>query len=130
MTKTALIRCEKNENSCPLTGCFKCMMDQKQGFARYDDSCFPAGVFTCRCPGDNVVNFAKILKSKGVESIHFVTCTFARKKEGKWEDAQGGFCDNIDSIIDKVHQETGMTCVKGSAHLPENYTPQVWEKTA
>lgn len=128
MTKTAIIRCEKNENRCPLTGCFKCMMEQQQGFARYEEGCMPGGVFTCRCPGDNVPALAKILKSKGVESIHFVTCTFASKQEGKWMDAEGGFCEGIDLIIDKVHQETGMTCVKGSAHLPENYTPRVWEK--
>jgi len=130
MTKIAIIRCEKNEDRCPLTGCFTCLVENKQGFARYEDASMPGGVFTCRCPGDNVVGFAKILKSKGVEAIHFVTCTFATKKEGKWEDADGGFCDNIDAIIDQVHQDTGMTCVKGSAHLPENYTPRVWEKSA
>ncbi len=130
MTTIAIIRCEKNEDRCPLTGCFKCLIDNKQGFARYDDASVPGGVFTCRCPGDNVVGFTKILKSKGVETIHFVTCSFATKKEGKWEDANGGFCDGIDTIIEQVHQETGMTCVKGTAHLPENYAPRVWEKQA
>ncbi|SMC60990.1 Predicted metal-binding protein [Desulfocicer vacuolatum DSM 3385] len=130
MTKIAIIRCEKNEDRCPLTGCFTCLVGNKQGFARYEDASVPGGVFTCRCPGDNVVGFAKILKSKGVDAIHFVTCTFAAKKEGKWDDAQGGFCEDIDAIIEKVHRETGMSCVKGSAHLPENYTPRVWEKQA
>ena len=28
-------------------------------------------------------------------------------------------------IIDKVHQETGMSCVKGSAHLPAGYTADI-----
>ena len=130
MTRIAIIRCEKNEDRCPLTGCFKCLIENKQGFARYNDASVPGGVFTCRCPGDNVVGFTKILQSKGVETIHFATCTFATKKEGKWEDTDGGFCDGIDDIIDRVHQETGMTCVKGTAHLPENYTLRVWEKQA
>ena len=36
MTKVAIIRCEKNENKCPLTSCFKTMMETKEGFARYE----------------------------------------------------------------------------------------------
>ncbi|MBW2606499.1 MAG: CGGC domain-containing protein [Deltaproteobacteria bacterium] len=39
---------------CPLTNCFKCLAEKKEGFAIYED-CMPAVVFTCRCPGDNVV---------------------------------------------------------------------------
>ncbi|MFO7886043.1 MAG: CGGC domain-containing protein [Desulfobacteraceae bacterium] len=126
MTQTALIRCEKNENRCPLTGCFKSMINTKEGFARYDE-CAPAGVFTCRCPGDNAVEFAKILKSKGAEAIHFCTCTFAKKGKDGWDDSNGGFCENIDSIIERVHAATGLSCVKGSAHLPRGYSPKVWE---
>ena len=130
MTQIGLIRCEKNEDRCPLTGCFKCLVNRKEGFAMYDDDCIPGGVFTCRCPGDNVAGLAKILKSKGVDTIHFSTCTFAAKKDGKWVMEEGGFCAHIDDIIDRVHQATGQTCIKGAAHLPENYTPQVWEKQA
>ncbi len=126
MTQVAIIRCEKNENRCPLTNCFKCLTQTKEGFSRYPEAS-PAGVFTCRCPGDNVVDLAKILKSKGAETIHFCTCTFAKKGEDGWEMANGGFCDHIDTLIAQVHQETGLACVKGSAHLPKGYTPQTWE---
>ncbi|MEA1968967.1 MAG: CGGC domain-containing protein [Thermodesulfobacteriota bacterium] len=125
MTKTALIRCEKNENRCPLTGCFKSMTGTKEGFAHYE-SCTPAGVFTCRCPGDNAVELAKIIKSKGAEAIHFCTCTFAKKGENGWDASDGGFCDNIDEIIERVHTSTGLPCVKGSAHLPKGYQPRIW----
>lgn len=126
MTEIALIRCEKNEERCPLTGCFKSMTGAKEGFAVHDE-CSPAGIFTCRCPGDNAVAYAKILKSKGAQAIHFCTCTFAQKGEDGWNDADGGFCDHIDGIIEKVHRATGLPCVKGSAHLPKGYTPKVWE---
>ncbi len=129
MTKVALIRCEKNENRCPLTNCFKCMMEKKEAFAGYDE-CMPAGVFTCRCPGDNAVELAKILKAKGAEAIHFCTCTFAQKTADGWEDQKGGFCDHLDQIIDKVHGRTGLPCVKGTAHLPADYQPQIWPKKA
>ena len=77
MTKVAIIRCEKNEEKCPLTGCFNSLTDTDQGFAEYEQA-RPAGVFTCRCPGENVVGLAKILKSKGAEAIHFCTCMFAK----------------------------------------------------
>ncbi len=126
MTLTAIIRCEKNETRCPLTNCFKCMVEHKEGFARYDE-CIPAGVFTCRCPGDNAVELAKIIKSKGAEVIHFCTCTFAKKGEQGWSEKEGGFCDTLDTLITRIHQETGLPCVKGSAHLPKDYTPMVWK---
>ena len=125
MTKTALIRCEKNQDRCPLTGCFTAMADTKEGFAMYDET-RPAGVFTCRRPGDSVVDLAKILAAKGAEAIYFCTCTFAKKGETGWELGPGGFCDHIDDLIEKVHQATGLVCVKGSAHLPKGYTPEIW----
>ncbi len=124
MTKVAIIRCEKNENRCPLTSCINCLTDTKEGFARYEQTRL-SGVFTCRCPGDDTVNLAKILKSKGTDAIHFCTCTFAKKTDNGWDMADGGFCDHIDEIMKKVHQETGLTCVKGSAHLPDGYKPEV-----
>lgn len=122
MAKVAIIRCEKNENKCPLTSCFTCMMETKEGFAGYD-ACSPAGVFTCRCPGDNAVNHAKILKSKGAEAIHFCTCAFAGKTEGGWSLEKGGFCDHLEDVMEKVRSETGLICVKGTAHLPKGYVP-------
>ncbi len=125
MIKTAIIRCEKNMDRCPLTNCFKCMTEQKEGYAIYD-KCMLTGVFTCRCPGDNLVNLANILKAKGAEAIHFCTCTFARKTESGWLMDDGGFCENIDKIIEQVYKETGVSCVKGTAHLPKNYKPETW----
>lgn len=125
MKKVAIIRCEKNENRCPLTNCFKCLSEKKEAFARYDE-CMPAGVFTCRCPGDNAVELAKILKAKGAEAIHFCTCAFAKKTDQGWMAQSGGFCKQLDEIIAKVHDQTGLPCIKGTAHLPENYQPEVW----
>ena len=123
MTKTALVRCEKNETRCPLTNCLKCMMEQKEGFAGYE-ACYPAGIFTCRCPGDNIEALARILKSKGAESIHVCTCSFARKTDEGWVYGNG-FCDHIDDIIAAAHEASGLPCIKGTAHLPEGYTPGI-----
>ncbi len=126
MTRVAIIRCEKNEARCPLTNCFKCMIENKEGFERYD-GCIPAGVFTCRCLGDNALELAKILKSKGAEAIHFCTCAFAKKTEHGWEIGDG-FCDHLDEMIKQINMETGLTCVKGTAHLPQNYVLQTWDE--
>jgi predicted metal-binding protein len=125
MTKVAIIRCEKNEERCPLTNCFKCLTETVQGFSGYNQA-VPAGVFTCRCPGDNAVNLGKILKSKGAEAIHFCTCTFATKTDDGWEMEDGGFCGHIDEVIKQVQQATGLPCVKGTAHLPQGYIPQTF----
>ena len=123
MTKVAIIRCEKNEDRCPLTSCFKCLTTATEGFSGYQAT-VPAGVFTCRCPGDNVVNLGKILKSKGADTIHFCTCSFAAKTENGWKMENGGFCDHVDALMEQVHEATGLPCVKGTAHLPEGYVPE------
>ncbi|SKA73623.1 Predicted metal-binding protein [Paucidesulfovibrio gracilis DSM 16080] len=122
MTKIGIIRCEKNEHACPLTNCFKCLTGTKQGFAGYED-CELAGVFTCRCPGDNVAELARILKAKGAEAIHFPTCTFAHKRKDGWE-LGDGFCPDMQRLMEQAGQSTGLPCVKGTAHLPEGYTPE------
>ncbi len=126
MTKVAIIRCEKNETRCPLTNCFNCMIETKEGFKKYSE-CIPAGIFTCRCPGENSVELAKILKAKGSDVIHFCTCAFSQKTESGWQIENGGFCDKLDEIIDRIHIETGLPCVKGTAHLPKSYELKVWE---
>ena len=125
MTKVAIIRCEKNENKCPLTSCFKALDETGQGFSRYE-SCTLAGVFTCRNSGENVVDLAKILKSKGAEVIHFCTCTFAKKTEQGWDKVPGGFCQQIEQMAKQVSQATGLPCVLGTAHLPKGYEPIVY----
>jgi predicted metal-binding protein len=125
MTQVGMIRCEKNMERCPLTNCLRCLYEGKEGFAGYDD-CRLMGVFVCRCPGENVKDLAKILKSKGAEAIHFCTCSFAGKEDGAWSLEKGGFCDHMDAIIETVHREAGIRCVKGTAHLPKDYEPKIW----
>lgn len=126
MTNVAIVRCEKNETRCPLTNCLKCLMNTKEGFAGYDQ-CFPVGVVTCRCPGEDAGELGKILKARGAEAIHFCTCAFASREDGAWRLDKGGFCDHLDNLIDTIHKETGIPCIKGTAHLPEGYTPEVWK---
>ena len=120
MTNVAIIRCEKNLDRCPLTSCFQCLREKKEGFAHYDD-CRLVGLFVCHCPGDVTLDQAKILKKKGADVIHFCTCTFAKRMEGSWVMEEGGFCDHIDQIIDRVQKEVNIPCVKGTAHLPKGY---------
>jgi len=119
-----LIRCEKNEKKCPLTGCFKCLDETTQGFAEYDNANL-VGVFSCRCPGDDIGNLGRILKAKGAETIHLCTCTFAHKDGGKWEMGRG-FCDYADNLLTTLSEATGLPCVKGSAHLPEEYSAETF----
>ncbi len=125
MAKIGLIRCEKNETRCPLTGCLNCLENGVQGFVGHDGTSL-VGVFTCRCPGEGLVNMAKILKSKGADTIHFCTCTFAHREGGKWVEGEG-FCDHVDDILAQVSREAQIPCVKGTAHLPEGYRPQVFK---
>lgn len=69
MAKIGLIRCEKNETRCPLTGCLNSLKNGVEGFCGHDQTEL-VGVFTCRCPGDGLADLAKILKSKGADTIH------------------------------------------------------------
>ena len=124
MANIGIIRCEKNEGRCPLTGCLKSLRGTREGFTGYDDAEI-IGIFTCKCPGDNVVPFAKILKQKGADAIHFCTCTFAQKNEGGWV-MGNGFCDHIDQIIKNTAEAVSIPCVKGTAHLPQGYKPEVF----
>lgn len=124
MTKIGLIRCEKNEAQCPLTGCLTSLRTATQGFAGVRDPKL-VGVFTCRCPGDGAAALAKILKSKGAEVIHWCTCAFARKSEGQWVLGQG-LCPDLDALLARVAREAGTPCVKGSAHLPGGYVPELF----
>jgi predicted metal-binding protein len=126
MTKVAIIRCEKNETKCPLTNCFKCLAEKKEGFTGYHDGML-AGVFTCRCPGDNVMELSRILKSKGAEVIHFCTCTFAKKTNDGWNASLNSFCENVDALIEQANKATGLPCVKGTAHLPKDYELKIWK---
>lgn len=122
MTRAGIIRCEKNEHRCPLTSCLNCLLDCKEGFAGYRE-CRPAGIFTCRCPGDDVGSLAKILKAKGADVIHICTCTFARKSDRGWTSVEGGFCDRLEAIVERIGRETGLPVVKGTAHLPKDGIP-------
>lgn len=124
MAAIGLIRCEKNANRCPLTGCLKSLADGVQGFSDHDQTEL-VGFFSCHCPGDDLVEKARILKSKGADTIHICTCTFASKKEGQWV-PEGGFCDHVDELMQKMANSAQITCIKGTAHLPKGYQPEVF----
>jgi predicted metal-binding protein len=124
MTKIGIIRCEKNEKTCPLTGCISCLSEKTQGFASYDTTQL-AGVFTCRCDLEETANMAKIMKAKGAEVIHIPTCLFSNKEDGKWTLDGGGLCDKSDPLTERIAEASGLPCVRGTAHLPESYTPAV-----
>jgi len=125
MTQVAIIRCEKNLEKCPLKSCLMSLVNKKQAFEQYTETT-PGGVFVCRCPGDNAVELARKLKLKGADTIHFTTCTFASKTTDGWTEEAGGFCEEIDEIIARVSRTVGIPCVKGTAHLPQGYTPVSW----
>lgn len=122
MLKIGMIRCEKNEDKCPLTGCFKCLLQGSEGFAIYGDNCEPVGIMTCRCPGNGVSAAAKILKNKGAEAIHLCTCIGAGKIEGVWT-AGKGYCDHHEELMARIVEETNLPCVLGTAHLPAKSVP-------
>ena len=128
MDKIGIIRCEKNQDRCPLTSGLDCLRDGTQGFSGYETGRL-VGVFGCRCPGDIAVDLAKILQAKGATIIHFPTCTVAHKSEGQWI-LGDGFCDHLEDLAGRIAEEVGIPCVIGTAHLPAGYTPQVFEDSA
>ncbi|MFW5836566.1 MAG: CGGC domain-containing protein [Desulfovibrionaceae bacterium] len=126
MKAIGLIRCEKNEEGCPLTGCFKSLRAGDNGYAVHgEEELVLQGVMTCRCPGEDAPAKAKVLKAKGAQAIHFATCTFAGKQDGAWTLGLG-FCQDIEDIAHRVASETGLPCVLGSAHLPAGYKTVVF----
>jgi len=122
MTRIGLFRCAENDHKCPLTSCFKCLRSCKEGFAGYDETEL-VGVFTIDPSPEAAVNLGKIMKAKGADVIHAVTCAFAHKQDGKWVMGDG-FCDNLDELLSMVAAEAQIPCVKGSAHLPAGYEPE------
>lgn len=52
--------------------------------------------------------------------------SYAEKTDEGWVDKNGGFCETIDKLIEQVHNETGIHCVKGTAHLPKDYSIKTW----
>ncbi|WP_461210632.1 CGGC domain-containing protein [Desulfocurvus sp. DL9XJH121] len=121
MKDIAIIRCEKNEQRCPLTSCLKCAEAGTQGFAVHGEPCRVRGVFTCRGEDTDVALLAAVLKAKGAEAVHLPTCVFASKQDGAWT-MGGGFCQRVDELVAAVRNE-GLDCVLGTAHLPEGYAP-------
>jgi predicted metal-binding protein len=125
MKAIGIIRCEKNEASCPLTSCFKSLRAGDQGYAVHDEDLVLQGVMTCRCPGDDVTAKAKVLKAKGAQAIHFCTCAIAGKKDGAWTEGLG-YCEDAAAIARRTAQEVGLPCVLGTAHLPAGYQPETF----
>ncbi len=124
MTRIGIVRCERNEQRCPLTGCITCLEQRAQAFGGYDATSL-VGVFTCRCERDDVEDLARILKAKGAEAIHVPTCLFANKADGAWTMDGGGLCPKADDLLERMQGATGLPCVKGTAHLPEGFVPDV-----
>lgn len=125
MTCIGLLRCRENETKCPLTNCFRSLVNREQGFFGYDQTDL-TGVFTLQDEMKETLDLARILKSKGAEAIHVVTCAFAHKQEGTTWKLGHGFVPDVDHLCARIAQTTGLPCIKGSAHLPPGYTPEVF----
>jgi len=123
MPRIGIFRCWENEKKCPLTNCILSLQERKQAFAGYDEAEL-YGIFTLQDNFEENVNLANIMKSKGVEIFHIVTCAFSRKVEGKNWELGGGYFEEIDSLAEKIARETGLPCIKGTAHLPQDYEVQ------
>ncbi len=124
MAKIGLIRCERNATRCPLTGCLTCIQETRQGFLGYDRAEL-IGIFTCACPGEHLSGYAKILEKKGADAIHLSTCTFAHKAEGRWV-MGNGLCAQPEKVMKKLAAAVSIPCIMGSAHLPDDYCPEVF----
>ena len=122
MTKIAILRADQNSRRCPLTSCLKCLAGRKEGFAGYPDTEL-VGVFTLSGDPEETLGLARILKAKGAEAIHVVTCAFAHKDQGGWVLGEG-FVDDPDGLMERLAEDTGLPCVKGTAHLPPGYVPE------
>ena len=123
MSKIAILRSAKNARRCPLTNCLRCLAGAREGFAGYDDP-EPAGIFTLDPDPEENLQLARILKSKGAEAIHVTTCAFAKKGEGGWVLGDGLEKDlDLEGLLKRMAQDTGLPCVLGTAHLPEGYQP-------
>ncbi len=120
MTKIGIFRCKNNEMKCPLTNCFRSLYERKEGFSQYDNPQL-AGVFTLQESEKDNLSLAEIFKAKGVEVIHFVTCSFSRKDEHKTWHVGNGFYEDVDDLARKIVRQTGLPCIKGTAHLPKEY---------
>ena len=125
MTRIGLLRCRDNELTCPLTNCFRSMREKIQGFQDYQETSL-IGVFTIPDDMDQAVDLAKILKSKGAEAIHMATCAFSHKAEGKTWTLGQGFYAQADELARRIASEVGIPCIKGTAHLPDGYQPEVF----
>lgn len=126
MTKIAILRSDRNSHKCPLTSCFKCLRDCTQGFAGYENTEL-VGVFTLAKEGQDSINLAKILKAKGAEAVHVVTCAFSSKSENGWTLGQGleqKEGQDLDRLLRDMAGATGLPFIKGTAHLPQGYAPE------
>ena len=122
MTGIAILRSEGNAKTCPLTSCFKCLAECQEGYAEYSQARL-VGVFSLQSDPEEMVRLAKILKAKGAEAIHVVTCAFAHKSEGNWV-LGNGLEGDLEALMKRVVAETGLPCIMGTAHLPKGYAPK------
>ena len=126
MKRIALFRCRDNEEQCPLTSCLQSIEACRQGFASYEQARL-VGVFSLQDAAEETLALAEILKQKGAEAIHFVTCAFCHKDEHKAWHLGNGFVHDLDGLARQMADRTGIPCVKGSAHLPKDYQAEQFD---
>ena len=115
MAKFGIIRCVKSLDQCSLGCCIRCI--EKEGVSEVDTPTL-AGIVTCHCPGDNVVELATELKAAGAEVICICTCAFSKISTKGWS-RENVFCENIDRIVQKITAQTHLQCKKVIAPVPD-----------
>ena len=76
ITKVAIVRCERTEESCPGPSCITSFSERKHTFKDYDENAKLVGFFSCgACPGRRIFRLVRNLKEEiGVDVIHIASC--------------------------------------------------------
>jgi predicted metal-binding protein len=78
MNKIGIINCYNESRECSSFGCFKAFNDREASFKNYD--CNSEIICFAHCNGcsensvNQVLDRARIMKKKGVDTIHLSTC--------------------------------------------------------
>lgn len=73
--KVGIIRCMQTEDYCPGTSDFKYIKEKKGAFEGVEGDIEIVGFVNCGgCPGKKAVAKAKMLVSKGADTIAFASC--------------------------------------------------------
>lgn len=78
MSKIGIINCYNESKECSSFGCFKAFNDRAASFKNYDESSEIISFVHCNGCSETSVNQvldrAKSMKKRGVDSIHLATC--------------------------------------------------------